>query len=140
VIFKPWPTPTQMRKQWFLLMMYGPACITAGKVGGWLLLAGAFTCIVAVGQYLHVLYHDHFIERERANPSADDGDRYGYARTYTIDEAQRIGRGSIAARIADDTLRRLTEQGLDCVGGGYYDVSQKIHTAALHAARDAIEG
>jgi hypothetical protein len=41
----------------------------------------------------------------------------------------------LASAIANEALRLLREQGLDCVGGGYDDVSQKIHTAILHAAR-----
>ncbi len=44
----------------------------------------------------------------------------------------------LAAAIANEALRLLREQGLDCVGGGYDDVSQKIHTAVLHAARDVL--
>jgi hypothetical protein len=45
----------------------------------------------------------------------------------------------LAAEIANEALRLLREQGLDCVGGGYHDVSQKIHTAVLHAARDVLK-
>jgi hypothetical protein len=43
-----------------------------------------------------------------------------------------------ASTIANKALRELRRQGLDCVSGGYDDVSQKIHTAILHAARDAL--
>jgi hypothetical protein len=44
----------------------------------------------------------------------------------------------LAAAIANEALRLLRQQGLDCVCGGYDDVSDKIHTAILHAARDIL--
>jgi hypothetical protein len=40
-----------------------------------------------------------------------------------------------AAAIADDALQILRRQGLDCVGGSYYDVSEKIRAAIIHAAK-----
>lgn len=41
----------------------------------------------------------------------------------------------IAAAIADDALQFLRQQGLDCVGGSYYDVSGKIRAAIIRAAK-----
>lgn len=45
----------------------------------------------------------------------------------------------LASKIANEALRLLREQQLDCVCGNYDDVSQKIHTAVLHAARDVLK-
>lgn len=50
-----------------------------------------------------------------------------------------MSKKDLAAIIANEALKLLREQGLDCVAGGYYDVSKKIHTAVLHAARDVLK-
>ncbi len=45
----------------------------------------------------------------------------------------------VAAAIANRALRALRARNLDCVRGGSDDVSQQIHTAILHAARDQLK-
>lgn len=47
---------------------------------------------------------------------------------------------SMAGEIANDVIRRLREQHLDCVGkGNYYDVSGRIHDAVFYSVLDAID-